>query len=150
MITNTTTALWQSLNNTDLVCFSHLRWGFVYQRPQHLLSRFAKHTRVFFFEEPIMHDGPDKLMVSNESKNLYVVVPHLQHDREECHISRQKQLVDHLLTSMKVNQYFSWYYTPMALPFTEHLSPEFVVFDCMDELSAFKFAPVELKTRKRK
>ena len=137
------------LHDIDLVCFSHLRWGFVYQRPQHLLSRFAKHTRVFFFEEPIMHDGPDKLMVSNESKNLYVVVPHLQHDREECHISRQKQLVDHLLTSMKVNQYFSWYYTPMALPFTEHLSPEFVVFDCMDELSAFKFAPVELKTREK-
>lgn len=137
------------LHDIDLVCFSHLRWGFVYQRPQHLLSRFAKHTRVFFFEEPIMHDGPDKLMVSNESKNLYVVVPHLQHDREECHISRQKQLVDHLLTSMKVNQYFSWYYTPMALPFTEHLSPEFVVFDCMDELSAFRFAPVELKTREK-
>lgn len=137
------------LHDIDLVCFSHLRWGFVYQRPQHLLSRFAKHTRVFFFEEPIMHNGPDKLMVSNESKNLYVVVPHLQHDREECHISRQKQLVDHLLTSMKVNQYFSWYYTPMALPFTEHLSPEFVVFDCMDELSAFRFAPVELKTREK-
>lgn len=137
------------LHDIDLVCFSHLRWGFVYQRPQHLLTRFAKHTRVFFCEEPIMHDEPDKLMVSNESKNLYVVVPYLQHDKDECHIARQKELIDHLLTSMKVNQYFSWYYTPMALPFTEHLTPEFVVFDCMDELSAFKFAPPELKTREK-
>lgn len=137
------------LHDIDLVCFSHLRWGFVYQRPQHLLSRFAKHTRVFFFEEPIMHDGPDKLVVSNEGKNLYVVIPHLQHDKDECHIARQKQLLNYMFTSMKVNQFFSWYYTPMALPFTEHLTPEFVVFDCMDELSAFKFAPAELKNREK-
>jgi glycosyltransferase involved in cell wall biosynthesis len=137
------------LHDMDLVCFSHLRWGFVYQRPQHLLSRFAKHTRVFFFEEPIMHEGPDKLEVNNESKNLYIVVPHLQHNSEECHITRQKQLLNHMLTSMKINQFFSWYYTPMALPFTEHLTPEFVVFDCMDELSAFKFAPAELKNREK-
>jgi UDP-galactopyranose mutase len=137
------------LHDIDLVCFSHLRWGFVYQRPQHLLSRFAKHTRVFFFEEPIMYDGPDKLVISNESKNLYVVIPHLQLDKDECHIIRQKQLLNHLLLTMKVNQFFSWYYTPMALPFTEHLTPEFVVFDCMDELSAFKFAPTELKNREK-
>lgn len=135
------------LHNIDLVCFSHLRWGFVFQRPQHLLTRFAKHTRVFFFEEPVMHNGPDTLFITNESKNLFVVVPHLQQDRDECQIERQKQLLNHMLLSMKINQFFSWYYTPMAMPFTEHLSPEFVVFDCMDELSAFKFAPVELKNR---
>ncbi len=137
------------LHDIDLVCFSHLRWGFVYQRPQHLLSRFAKHTRVFFFEEPMMHDGADKLIVTNETKNLYVVVPHLQHDKDECHITRQQQLLTHLMSSMKINQFFSWYYTPMALPFTEHLTPEFVVFDCMDELSAFKFAPAELKINEK-
>ena len=137
------------LHDIDLICFSHLRWGFVYQRPQHLLSRFAKHTRVFFFEEPIMHNGPDKLSIKNESKNLFVVVPHLQQHSKECIIQRQKLLLNHLISSMKLNQYFSWYYTPMALPFTEHLSPEFVVFDCMDELSAFKFAPAELKSREK-
>ena len=137
------------LHDMDLICFSHLRWGFVYQRPQHILTRFAKHTRVFFFEEPIMHDKPDELVVSNESKNLFVVVPHLQNDKDECHNIRQQRLLHHLLKSMKVNQFFSWYYTPMALPFTEHLSPEFVVFDCMDELSAFKFAPAELKNREK-
>ena len=137
------------LHDIDLVCFSHLRWGFVYQRPQHLLSRFAKHTRVFFFEEPIMHDAADKLIVTNEGKNLYVVVPHLQRDNNDCHIARQKQLLTSMFTSMQINRYFSWYYTPMALPFSEHLTPEFIVFDCMDELSAFKFAPVELKNREK-
>lgn len=137
------------LHDIDLVCFSHLRWGFVYQRPQHLLSRFAKHTRVFFFEEPMMHDEPDKLVVTKDSKNLYVVIPHLQRDKDECHIKRQQHLLNSMFTSQKINRYFAWYYTPMALPFTEHLSPEFIVFDCMDELSAFKFAPIELKNREK-
>ena len=85
------------LHDMDLICFSHLRWGFVYQRPQHLLTRFAKHTRVFFFEEPIMHNGLDELKVTNESKNLYVVVPHLQNDKDECHNIRQQRLLHHML-----------------------------------------------------
>lgn len=41
--------LLDDLFNNDILCFSHLRWGFVYQRPQHLITRFAKHTRVFFY-----------------------------------------------------------------------------------------------------
>ncbi|HVG14081.1 MAG TPA: glycosyltransferase family 1 protein [Chitinophagaceae bacterium] len=137
------------LHDIDLVCFSHLRWGFVYQRPQHLLSRFAKHTRVFFVEEPTWHDDPDELVITRDSKNLYVVVPHLQRDKDDMHIQRQKQLVNSLFTKKKINRFFSWYYTPMALPFTEHLSPEFIVFDCMDELASFKYAPIELKNREQ-
>ena len=35
-----------------IVAFSHLRWDFVYQRPQHLLSRLAASRPVFFIEEP--------------------------------------------------------------------------------------------------
>ena len=37
----------------------------------------------------------------------------------------------------------------MALPFTEHLNPEMIIYDCMDELSAFKFAPTELAIREK-
>ena len=40
-----------------LVCFSHLRWDFVWQRPQHLLSRAAKHYRVLQIEEPLFEKG---------------------------------------------------------------------------------------------
>ncbi|RPD51214.1 glycosyltransferase family 1 protein [Paracnuella aquatica] len=137
------------LHNLDLVCFSHLRWGFVYQRPQHLLSRFAKHTRVIFVEEPIWHDAPDTMHISQDTKNLFVVVPHLQHGKEGCPLQRQQKLISGLLPQLNVQRYFAWYYTPMALPFTEHLSPEFVVYDCMDELSAFKFAPPELTIREK-
>lgn len=137
------------LHDLDLVCFSHLRWGFVYQRPQHLLSRFAKHTRVIFVEEPIWHEGPDVMRISQDAKNVFVAVPHLEQGKTDCPIMRQQKLVNSIFPQLQINRYFAWYYTPMALPFTEHLSPEFVVYDCMDELSAFKFAPPELTNREK-
>jgi UDP-galactopyranose mutase len=132
------------LHDIDLVCFSHLRWNFVFQRPQHLLSRFAKHQRVFFIEEPIFHDGEEKVDVE-QVNNVNVVVPYLKHglSEEEVH-HRQRSIVDDLIGKMNITKYFSWYYTPMALPFTNHLTPELVIYDCMDELSAFKFAPPAL------
>jgi UDP-galactopyranose mutase len=133
------------LHDVDLLCFSHLRWGFVFQRPNHLLTRFSKHQRVFFMEEPIFHDGEDKLHIENYNENLYVVTPHIKHrGNGEDVLKQQQKFVNSLLLQMQVKRYYSWYYTPMALPFTSHLSPELVVYDCMDELSAFKFAPPEL------
>lgn len=150
MLKNTPTALGQSLNNIDLICFSHLRWNFVYQRPQHLLSRFCNCTRVFVVEEPIFHNEADKLHINKESENLYIVIPHLQHGcNEEEVIRKQKEMLNNLISVMEIIQYFTWYYTPMALPFTDHLKPEMVVYDCMDELSAFKFAPIALKEKEQ-
>ncbi|RYZ31155.1 MAG: glycosyltransferase family 1 protein [Chitinophagaceae bacterium] len=133
------------LHEVDLLCFSHLRWGFVFQRPNHLLSRFSKHQRVFFIEEPIFHDGEERFHIENYNENLYVVTPHLHHGLtgEEVH-KRLQKMISSLILQMQVKRYYSWYYTPMALPFTNHLNPELVIYDCMDELSAFKFAPVEL------
>jgi glycosyltransferase involved in cell wall biosynthesis len=149
MIKNIDDIAYAFLHGLDLICFSHLRWGFVYQRPQHLLSRFTKHTRVFFIEEPVMHEYPDKLHITQDSKNLFVVVPHLNKDNNGSSSIRQKRLIDSLFTQMKIDKFFSWYYTPMALSFSNHLNPEIIVYDCMDELSAFKFAPLELKEREK-
>jgi UDP-galactopyranose mutase len=133
------------LQNIDLVCFSHLRWSFVFQRPNHLLSRFSKHQRVFFIEEPIFIDGEDKVQIENYNENLFVVTPHIKSGLPEKQLlQRQRKVIDHLFSSMCVDRYFSWYYTPMALTFTDHLTPELVIYDCMDELSAFKFAPPQL------
>jgi glycosyltransferase involved in cell wall biosynthesis len=138
------------LHGIDLVCFSHLRWGFVFQRPNHLLTRFSKHQRVFFIEEPIFHDNDDKLHIENFNENLYVVTPYIKHGLKEKEVqNRQRKFLNSLLGNMQINRYFSWYYTPMALPFTEHLTPELVIYDCMDELSAFKFAPAELTIREK-
>ena len=61
----------------DLVCFSHLRWDFVYQRPQHLLTRCARERRVFFVEEPVFGQGSMRLDVTEREDGVQVVVPHL-------------------------------------------------------------------------
>ena len=133
-------------NNYDLVCFSHLRWDFVYQRPQHLLSRFAKDRRVFVVEEPVFHDSDSRFEVSCRDDQLYVVVPHLRHGTEDVD-SVMRQLLDRFLTENNVDNFVSWYYTPMMTAWSDHLEPQAVVFDCMDELSAFKNAPAELLAR---
>lgn len=133
------------LHDVDLLCFSHLRWGFVFQRPNHLLSRFSKHQRVFFIEEPVFVEGEERMHIENYNDNLYVVTLHLPHGLPPEEVSkRQQKMINSLALQMQIKRYFSWYYTPMALPFTEHLNPELVVYDCMDELAAFKFAPPEL------
>ncbi|MBD0333812.1 MAG: hypothetical protein ICV66_14295, partial [Chitinophagaceae bacterium] len=119
MLKNKPSAAWQFLNEFDLICFSHLRWNFVFQRPQHLLSRFAKHTRVFFFEEPIFHDAPDKLQMEECEKNVWVVVPHIQQGLSQEQVAaRQREMVSSLLSVMEINKYICWYYTPMSLPFS--------------------------------
>jgi glycosyltransferase involved in cell wall biosynthesis len=138
------------LHHMDMVCFSHLRWGFVFQRPNHLLTRFSKHQRVFFIEEPIFHDDDEKIHIENYNENLYIVTPYLKKGLSGKNIhQRLKKIIKNLLSNMQVTRYLSWYYTPMALPFTKELTPEMVIYDCMDELSAFKFAPAELTIREK-
>jgi UDP-galactopyranose mutase len=135
----------------DLICFSHLRWDFVYQRPQHLLKRSAHDRRVFFVEEPVFDNGSMRLEVHERETNLKIVVPHLPEGlrSEVAKLAVLHDMVQRLLVENNIQQYLSWYYTPMALDFTRHLRPLAVVYDCMDELSAFKGAPECLKHRER-
>ena len=133
-------------HTTDLLVFSHLRWDFVFQRPQHLLTRCARQRNVYFMEEPHFADGIlPRLEVSARRDNLYIVVPHLPCGLEphaiDAHLTK---FVDELVRLRMRGSYMTWYYTPMALKFTRHLRPRVVVYDCMDELSQFKSAPPEL------
>ena len=127
---------------TDLVCFSHLRWDFVYQRPQHLLSRCAKKRRVFFVEEPIFGNGSMRLDTRETESGVHVVVPHLPDGlRSEIAINAvMREMTRQLFIDHDINDYIFWYYTPMALNFTNNFNPIASVYDCMDELSAFKGA----------
>lgn len=130
----------------DLICFSHLRWNFVYQRPQHLLSRFAKVYRIFYIEEPLNNSTDDKNEIEKSKEDVWVVIPHLKSEtniikRQE----KQKKLLAKLFEDYNIVDYIFWYYTPMSLPYSRHLHPAFTVYDCMDELSAFKFAPPLIK-----
>src|SRR5215204_6543084 len=65
------------VDNYGIVCFSHLRWNFVFQRPQHLLSRFAKTRNVLFIEEPEYHDGAARFIVTETDEGVKVAVPRL-------------------------------------------------------------------------
>jgi hypothetical protein len=131
---------------TDLLVFSHLRWDFVFQRPQHLLSRHAKHRRVFYFEEPVfgMTELP-RLHLRETAENVMVVIPYLPTNIEPANMEAAlTDLVDELVYEEELIDYSVWYYTPMALAFSRHLEPRAVIFDCMDELSLFKGAPQSL------
>ncbi|HZN05817.1 MAG TPA: glycosyltransferase family 1 protein [Pyrinomonadaceae bacterium] len=130
----------------DLVCFSHLRWDFVYQRPQHLLSRCAKNRRVFFVEEPVFRNSSMRLEVRETESGVYVVVPHLPEglSSEVAITAVLKEMTYRLFLENAINDYVFWYYTPMALRFTTHFNPIASVYDCMDELSAFRGADSSL------
>ena len=134
----------------DVVCFSHLRWDFVFQRPQHLMTRFAKRGRVFFIEEPVFSDEPTRLDVSHKEDGLYVCVPRIANGKSGESISEViSEQIRELLQKNEVDTYIAWFYTPMMLDLAEGLEPAAVVYDCMDELSGFRGAPPELVERER-
>jgi len=131
-----------------VLCFSHLRWDFVFQRPQHLLGRFAKRHDVLFVEEPVYDGGEPRFVVTSKRDGLKVAVPHLPHGTDVSAIDpMMRKLLDRLLQEQGIENFVAWYYTPMMLGWSEHLRPLAVVYDCMDELSAFKNAPVELRVK---
>jgi UDP-galactopyranose mutase len=130
----------------DIICYSHLRWNFVYQRPQHLLSRFAKHFRIFFVEEPL-YDAEKPFLDNYHSKEgVWTVVPHLREGTTEIEaVQIQQHLLHEFFDFFKISRYLFWYYTPMALTISDSFTPLLTIYDCMDELSAFKNAPSRLK-----
>ncbi len=134
----------------DLICFSHLRWNFVYQRPQHLLGRATKQYRVWFIEEPIWgHEL--RMHATQQADGLTVLVPHLPHGtRPDEALRLQRQLLDAFMQRERISDFVAWYYTPMAMLFTDHLKPRLTVYDCMDELSAFWGAPAQLLEQEKR
>ena len=138
----------QDPHRTTLLCFSHLRWNFVFQRPQHLMSRFAQDMDVIYWEEPVdvgERETPYlQVREAQDAPGVRVVVPHLPagmpDDAREATLSR---LLDAHVATIR-GPLITWYYTPMMLPFSRHIEADVTVFDAMDELSKFKFAPAKL------
>lgn len=129
----------------DVVCFSHLRWDFVFQRPQHLMTQCARTARVFYVEEPVFEavEHPALRDVRKHAR-LHVLTPVLPHGSERLQTEMLRGLVDAMLVSHAIRDFTAWYYTPLALDFSDHLAPQRVVYDCMDELGNFKGAPPEM------
>jgi UDP-galactopyranose mutase len=128
----------------DALFFSHLRWDFVFQRPQQLVTRWADDHRCFFWEEPVADATSPHLELCDRSP-VTVVVPHVVPDRPvEPQLAA---LVDALIEQKDIVDPVLWYWTPMMRPFSRHVVGRAVVWDCMDELSGFAFAPPSLIQR---
>jgi len=134
-----------------VVCFSHLRWGFVYQRPNHLMSRAASQRRVFFVEEPVFDASTPLLDVRRVGAgDLHVVIPRLRPRTPRAAGERiQRALLDELAGRARIREPILWMYTPMALGIARRFGASVTIYDCMDELSLFHGAPPELGERER-
>jgi glycosyltransferase involved in cell wall biosynthesis len=131
-----------------IVVFSHLRWDFVFQRPQHLLSRLAQHYPVLFVEEPVYDDGAPFMQRSTPVPNVTVCRAHTNIHAAGFH-DEQLRLLQPMVAQLAPpgEEVVAWFYTPMALPLLQALQPKLVVYDCMDELASFKNPPKQLLQR---
>ncbi|MEO6225214.1 MAG: glycosyltransferase family 1 protein [Sphingomicrobium sp.] len=130
-----------------LICFSHLRWNFVFQRPQHLMSRFAREMNVIYWEEPV-DIAPTQAAFLDvrevDASGVRIVVPQLPEGMpDDAREATLRRLLTAHLAAIR-GPLVAWYYTPMMLPFSRDIEPDVTVFDAMDELSKFKFAPTHL------
>ena len=139
----------------SLIVHSHLRWDFVWQRPQQILSRLAESRLVLYVEEPVFVDdtGMGILEVTRVGANVYRAVPRLR-------LEMQTRLEDATLLTRSLIQALigeggrfagafddavQWFYTPLPAPtMLGAFAERAVVYDCMDELAQFRFAPPQL------
>lgn len=131
-----------------IVVFSHLRWDFVFQRPQHLLSRMAQQYPVLFVEEPVYDEGAPFMERSNPVPNVTVCRAHTPIHATGFH-DEQLRLLQPMVAQLAPpgEEVVAWFYTPMALPLLQALQPALVVYDCMDELASFRNPPKQLLQR---
>ena len=122
-----------------LVCHSHLRWDWVYQRPQHVLTRFARDWRVIVEEEPVFDDRAPGLDLLQVAPNVTVIRPHRRPDAD---YDIAVLVEDYIHAVRGGRPLVRWFYSAMFASYGDRLGPDqVVVYDCMDELSNFAGAP---------
>ncbi|HLI84967.1 MAG TPA: FAD-dependent oxidoreductase [Bryobacteraceae bacterium] len=141
-------------DNPAILTFSHLRWDFVYQRPQHLLSRLASSHRVIFVEEPQFSGAAGPAWQFDRSRQPDILIarpltPSRTPGFDGDQLPHLRRLIADLCRQEDLKNYVLWFYTPMALPLADACpgQPRAIVYDCMDELSAFLNAPPALRER---
>ncbi len=131
----------------DLVCFSHLRWDFVYQRPNHLMARAARDRRLYFVEEPRVEAATTPRLDTARREGLTVATPVLPEGLDQpATEAALADLMAGLFRSERIVRPTLWYYTPMALPWTRGLPAGAAIYDSMDYLAGFRGAPPGLLT----
>lgn len=136
----------------SLVVFSHLRWDSPYQRPQHLLTRFAWFGSAVFIEEPVYDPGPPFVETMAPCANVRVLRPHTPVRTEgfdDDQIDVLAELLVPAIDAAAIGAYSVWFYTPMAQPLLRLLSPRAVIYDCMDEVAAHSPEPALFQRREQ-
>src|SRR5215207_7991754 len=131
---------------SPLLCFSHLRWDFVWQRPQQLMTRFARDRRVYFVEEPVYEPEAGEparggVLRTRACDGVVVVQPVCRDPGPEGGRRLEamyRRLLPELVAREGLAEYTAWFFSPMFLPALDRLDPALVVYDAMDELSLFK------------
>jgi glycosyltransferase involved in cell wall biosynthesis len=137
----------------ELLVLSHLRWNFVWQRPQHLISRLASgYDRVWFVEEPQVDDELTSPRLRVEEQHpvtrVWLDLPTTHGDEGfDRRVSAQYRIELAQLVGQDVET--AWIYTPMAIEIARGLQPTTLVYDVMDDLASFRFAAPELVLRQR-
>ncbi len=138
----------------ELVVLSHLRWNFVWQRPQHLISRLARNRTTWFVEEPMPVEGLEEPRLQVEDcgnvRRVWLEVAGLP-DTHVCFSDPRAEPYERLLLELIGTNAdrTAWLYTPMAFPLAQASQPRALAYDVMDDLAAFKFASPELVLRQR-
>ncbi len=147
------------VERNPLIVHCHLRWDFVWQRPQQIFSRLAEYHRVLFLEDPVWEDGEPRLIVSQPHPNLLRVVPVLPRQWEKRGVDAECEQVIAMLAQALVNHPMmagafaspvQWFYSPMTAPaMLGRFGASTIVYDCMDELANFRFAPMDIAEREK-
>lgn len=138
------------MHYSDLVVLSHLRWNFVYQRPQHIMTQLASKRKILFVEEPSiekelrLHVLP---AIERPLKNLIVLHPKYANKPGDI------TLAEMILSQMKlfdIEKPILWFYSPAFVTLAPMIPHSGIVYDCMDQLTLFRFAPKELEKNEKK
>jgi glycosyltransferase involved in cell wall biosynthesis len=141
-----------------IIVHCHLRWDFVWQRPQQIFSRLARHHPILFIEDPVIAEGEPRLDVSEPHPGIVRIVPQIpqalavdaDRDAEIFFPLIERALREHPLLAGRFDDPVQWFYSPMTGPgYMGRFGGPGVVYDCMDELANFRFAPPDIAERER-
>lgn len=119
---------------TDLLCFSHVRWHWLRQRPHQLLERAARTRRVVMIEEPVFVPGDAEMYVERPLDRLVVARPCLPYALTGSAVARQlRTLLDGWLAGQDVRPAILWYSSPAPLAYSAHLRAPVTVYDRSDD-----------------
>jgi hypothetical protein len=116
--------------DTDLIVFSSIRWDEDFQRLHHLMTRYAKSRRIYFFERPRKVNELDPSLNTQYRDSIQLLIPHIPKDYSPAEQAGAcRSFLDDLIEREKIGRFCLWFNDPLALSFTDHLTPHLLIYD---------------------